>query len=66
MPKRCMPGVICIENVTITLTLIIIGCGILFLNLYNKKDTEVREKIIIKEQNFGYNYGNNSICQRSV
>ena len=60
MPKRCMPGVICIENVTITLTLIIIGCGILFLNLYNKKDTELREKIIIKENNYSSNYGYNS------
>jgi|LakMenE01Jun11ns_1017448.scaffolds.fasta_scaffold9913269_3 hypothetical protein len=60
MPKRCMPGVICIENVTITLTLIIIGSGILFLNLYNKKDNWLREKIIIKENNYASNYGNNS------
>jgi len=54
MPKRCMPGVICIENVTITLTLIIIGSGILFLNLYNRKES-VKEKIIIKENNYRNN-----------
>jgi hypothetical protein len=35
--------------------LIIIGSGILFLNLYNKKDNWLREKIIIKENNYGNN-----------
>ena len=64
MPKRCMPGVICIENVTITLTLIIIGCGILFLNLYNKKDNWLREKIIIKENNYATEAEVEAIDQR--
>ena len=54
MSKRCLPGVICIENITIIITLIIIGCGILFLNMYNNTSL-VREKIIIKENNYGSN-----------
>ena len=54
MSKRCLPGVICIENITIIITLMIIGCGILFLNMYNNTSL-VREKIIIKENNYGSN-----------
>ena len=52
MAKRCPPGVICIENITILIVLIIIGCVILFLNIINKRDSSapsVSEKIIIKE-----------------
>ena len=44
MAKRCPPGVICIENITIIIILLIIGCVILFLNLYTRKPT-----VIIKD-----------------
>lgn len=50
MSKRCMPGVICIENATIVIVLLIIVCGILLLNFYNKKSgvgNTIREKIYI-------------------
>ena len=53
MAKRCPPGVICIENITITLVLIIVGCVVLFLNMYSRSATTqqpiVREKVIVKE-----------------
>ncbi len=53
MAKRCPPGVICIENITITLVLIVVGCVVLFLNLYSRGSPPqapmVREKVIVKE-----------------
>jgi len=53
MGKRCPPGVICIENITIIIVLIIVGCVILFLNLNNRQlitsQSQNSEKIIIKE-----------------
>lgn len=53
MGKQCPPGVICIENMTITMVLLIIGGGILFLNFKSKgnQPTQIREKIIIRENN---------------
>lgn len=55
MTKRCPPGVICIENITITIVVIIIGCVLLFLNLkgtqqkQNDSSTLNTERIIIKD-----------------
>ncbi len=37
MSKRCMPGVICIENATIMMIIVIVSLGIFFLNFYNNK-----------------------------
>jgi len=55
MPRRCPPGVICIENITITLVFIIIVSGLLFLNLkgsQQKKSTPtIKERIIIRDNN---------------
>jgi hypothetical protein len=46
MPKRCPPGVICIENLTIIFVLLIV-CGVLlFMNMKSRTNN-----IIIKEQN---------------
>ena len=42
MSKRCMPGVICIENATIMMIIVIVCLGIFFLNFYNKKGHEHR------------------------
>jgi hypothetical protein len=50
MAKRCPPGVICIENITITLVILIVGSILLFLNLKNNSNS-VNERIIIKENN---------------
>ena len=45
MPKRCPPGVICIENITIIFALLIV-CGVLvFMNMKTRTNN-----IIIKEQ----------------
>tara|TARA_B100001769_G_C22104586_1_gene596606 strand:- start:823 stop:1431 length:609 start_codon:yes stop_codon:yes gene_type:complete len=49
MPKRCPPGVICIENVTILFVLIIVGGVFLFLNMNSIKYNQ-NNKIVIKEQ----------------
>ena len=48
MAKRCPPGVICIENITIIIFLLFIGCVILFFNLYNQQP---HETVVIKENN---------------
>ena len=56
MAKRCPPGVICIENITIVIVLIIVGCVILLLNILNKRNSpssQVNEKIIINEDRGG-------------
>jgi hypothetical protein len=58
MPKQCPPGVLCIENATIMMVIIIIGGGILFLNYKTKG--EVREKIIIRENNNSMYMPNNN------
>ena len=50
MPKRCPPGVICIENITIILVIFFICFVILFLNQHYSKN-KIQEKIIIKENN---------------
>lgn len=50
MAKRCPPGVICIENVTIIFVLIVVGFVVLFLSMQHQKKNGVRERVIIKEQ----------------
>ena len=50
MAKRCPPGVICIENVTIIFVLIIVGFVVLFLNIRHQKQSAIRERVVIKEQ----------------
>ena len=46
MSKRCLPGVICIENITILFIIIILGIILLFIHYKNNP----REKIIIRER----------------
>jgi hypothetical protein len=55
MSKRCQPGVICIENVTIVIIIIIL-CGIsLIIHFRNNSGTGrsdiIREKIVFREPN---------------
>ena len=50
MGKRCPPGVICIENVTIIFALIVVGFVVLFLKLQHQKQGGLREQAVIKEQ----------------
>lgn len=48
MGRRCPPGVICIENVTIFMVLIVVlGVGLFF---QMRSDSPIREKVVIKEQ----------------
>ena len=42
MPKRCPPGVLCIENVTIVILVILFGIIILFIN-FKSRDTPIKE-----------------------
>ena len=48
MPKRCPPGVICVENVTILFVLIIVGGVFLYLRM-NTFNYNQNNKIIVKE-----------------
>jgi hypothetical protein len=43
MPKRCPPGVLCIENVTIVILVILFGLIILFIN-FKSRDTPIKER----------------------
>ena len=47
MAKRCPPGVICIENITIIFVLVVVGFVVLFLKHHNK--TVVSERVVVKE-----------------
>ena len=49
MAKRCPPGVICIENVTIIIAFIILTGVVVFISLKGQ-NTQSNERIIIKEQ----------------
>ena len=49
MAKRCPPGVICFENMTIFIILICIGLLVYFTQYRNLSSSNIREKIIIKE-----------------
>jgi len=48
MGKRCPPGVICIENVTIIFVLIVVGFVVLFLKMHQEKQGGIRENAVIK------------------
>jgi hypothetical protein len=39
MPKRCPPGVICIENITIVMLVVLLGIIILFINYKSREIT---------------------------
>ena len=56
MPKRCPPGVICIENITIVIIIIVLFVSVYYYttNLANKSNvskTETRREIVIDEVN---------------
>ena len=51
MGKRCPPGVICIENITILLVLIVVGGVALFFQM--KSVSPTGEEIIIREEQVG-------------
>ena len=57
MAKRCPPGVICIENVTIIFVLIVVGFVVLFLKMQHQKQVGLRERVVIKEQGNGVGQG---------
>lgn len=48
MPKRCPPGVICIENITIVMLVVLLGIIILFINY---KSREITTSSHIKKNN---------------
>jgi hypothetical protein len=52
MSKRCPPGVLCIENITVIIIVIIFAILILFLNWKSnpQQPQPIREKVIIKER----------------
>jgi hypothetical protein len=50
MPKKCPPGVICIENVTILVIFIILAGLLLFINSRFNGVQQNNERIIIKER----------------
>ena len=41
MSKRCIPGVICIENVTIVFVIVVLCIVLLFIHYYGKKHTRM-------------------------
>jgi hypothetical protein len=58
MSKRCPPGVICIENITILLILIFIAAAILYLrsqsqSVEKQNITPITERVIIKKPHSG-------------
>ena len=42
MSKRCIPGVICIENVTIVFVIVVLCIVLLFIHYYGKKPTRIQ------------------------
>ena len=48
MGRRCPPGVICIENVTIFMVMIVVLGVALFFQM--RSDSPIREKVVVKEQ----------------
>jgi len=58
MAKRCPPGVICVENVTILFIFVILACVLLYINIMIKQKPQKPQKpqdtstdIIIEERN---------------
>ena len=49
MPKRCPPGVICIENITITITIFIVCAVLYFLNSRATSNPTIVEKVVIQK-----------------
>ena len=49
MAKKCPPGVICVENITLLFVLIVLGFVLLYLNNRNVSSNIQREKIVINE-----------------
>ena len=49
MAKKCPPGVICVENITLLFVLIVLGFVLLYLNNRNVSNNIQREKIVINE-----------------
>jgi len=50
MPRRCPPGVICVENVTIMFVLVIIAGIALYLNSVAQRRREERPEVIVEER----------------
>ena len=50
MPRKCPPGVICFENVTIFFILVLIGLIGLYMNTKNVQNTEITKEIIVQEE----------------
>tara|TARA_B100000902_G_C26982103_1_gene750791 strand:- start:29 stop:649 length:621 start_codon:yes stop_codon:yes gene_type:complete len=49
MAKKCPPGVICVENITLLFVLIVLGLVVLFINNKNVSNNVQREKVVINE-----------------
>ena len=49
MAKKCPPGVICVENITLLFVLIVLGLVLLFFNNRNVSNNVQREKIVIND-----------------
>ena len=54
MSKRCIPGVICIENVTIIFVIVVLCIVLLFIHYYGKKNSNIHNN-----NNMPMNMGSN-------
>lgn len=50
MARKCPPGVICFENVTIFFILVLIGLIFLYINTQRVNNTEVTKEIVVHEE----------------
>lgn len=50
MARKCPPGVICFENVTIFFILILVGLIFLYINTQRVNNTEVTKEIVVHEE----------------
>lgn len=50
MPRKCPPGVICFENVTIFFILVLVGLIILYINTKRVNNNDVTKEIIVQEE----------------
>lgn len=50
MSRRCPPGVICFENITILIIILVLGLLAIFLYLKSKINTNSRKDVIIREK----------------
>jgi hypothetical protein len=50
MPRKCPPGVICFENVTIFFILVLVGLIILYINTKRVNNNNVTKEIIVQEE----------------